>query len=359
MRLDVGKLPNELLARLLSRLGKGDPRVVVGPGIGQDAAVIDMGDRPGGRPSGRYLVAKTDPITFATDLIGWYAVHINANDVACMGATPRWFMVTVLLPEGAEAALAETIFEQVAEACEGMGVALVGGHTEITHRLERPVVVGAMLGEVERERLVTCAGARPGDALILTKGIAIEGTAVLAREAEAGLRALGVSDATVAAAKQYVFEPGISVVKEAAAACRAARIHAMHDPTEGGLATALYELAAASQASVEVDAGKVRVLPATQEVCRAAGLDPLGLLASGSLLIAVAEEDAGPVLAALEAEGVPAVRIGAIVAKGRHVIMVEHERKRPVPRFDRDEVARFLAGRGSPTPRAGEDRGAL
>ena len=141
--MDIGKLPNQLLAQLLAQIGPDrSGRVLVGPGVGEDAAVIDMGDR--------LLVAKSDPITFASDLIGWYAVHINANDVACMGARPAWFLATILLPEAAKPSLAEGIFGQILDACREMNIHLVGGHFEITHRLDRPIVVGAMLGEVER-----------------------------------------------------------------------------------------------------------------------------------------------------------------------------------------------------------------
>lgn len=337
--MDVGKLPAALLAELLARLPGSDPRVLVGPGVGQDAAVIDTGGP-------RLLVAKSDPITFASDHIGWYAVHINANDVACMGARPAWFLATVLLPEGAGEGLARSIFDQLVAACGDLGVALVGGHTEITQGLERPIVVGAMLGEVEREGLVTAAGARPGDALILTKGIAIEGTAVLAREAGEELRRLGVPPELIEAAKGYIFDPGISVVREAAAAGGAARVHAMHDPTEGGLATALYELAAASGLGLVIREEAIAIMPATRAICSAAGLEPLGLLASGSLLIAVAEEDGDRAVAALAGAGVAAARIGGMVRAEEGVIMDAHGQPRPVPRFARDEVARFLAGQG-------------
>jgi len=287
--MDVGKLSNELLAQLLEKVTP-DPRgrVLVGPKVGEDAAVIDMGDR--------LLVAKSDPITFASDLIGWYAVHINANDVACMGATPAWFLATILLPQGASPALAEDIFEQILQACQTLAVQLVGGHTEITYRLERPLVVGAMLGEVERQRLVRGSGARPGAALILSKGIAIEGTAVLAREAAPSLLSLGVRESTIEEARGYIVQPGISVVAEAQAACRAAQIQAMHDPTEGGLATALYELAAASAVGIAIEESAIEVLPATREIAEAACLNPLGMLASGSLLIVVAGEEADQVI---------------------------------------------------------------
>jgi hydrogenase maturation factor len=340
--VDVGKLPNELLARLLARLQPRDPRVVLGPAVGRDAAVIDAGGQ-------RLLVAKTDPVTFASDHIGWYTVHVNANDIACMGARPAWFLATVLLPEGASERQAEDIFGQVIDACEALGVELVGGHTEITLGLGRPILVGAMLGEAEREALVQPAGAREGDALILTKGIAIEGTAVLAREAGDRLRELGVAEAALETARGYIFQPGISVVQDARAVCEALRaaggaVHAMHDPTEGGLATALYELAEASGLGVVVQEEAVRVLPETEAVCAAASLSPWGLLASGALLVAVAEGDCETALGALKTAGVDAARIGSMVKPEAGVIMVAQARSTMVPRFARDEVARFLAG---------------
>jgi hydrogenase maturation factor len=338
--VNVGKLPNELLARLLARVQLRDPRVVLGPGIGRDAAVIDAG-------GDRLLVAKSDPITFASDHIGWYAVHVNANDVACMGARPAWFLATILLSQGTSEEEASQVFGQVLEACQRLEIELVGGHTEITHGLDRPIVVGAMLGEVERGALVQPSGAREGDALILTKGIAIEGTAVLAREAGERLERLGVPASVIERAQRYIFEPGISVVREALTACDALRagggVHAMHDPTEGGLATALYELAEASGLGVMVQEEAVAVLPETQAICSAASLEPLGLLASGALLIAVAEEDCPTVLAALREAGIEACRIGGMVKREAGVIIRGRAETVAVPRFARDEVARFLA----------------
>ena len=104
-------------------------------------------------------MAKTDPITFASAQIGWYAVNVNANDIACTGATPRWFLATLLLPENlTTAALVEDIFAQIDAACAQMNITVAGGHTEITAGLGRPIVVGHMLGEVTPERLVTTDG---------------------------------------------------------------------------------------------------------------------------------------------------------------------------------------------------------
>jgi hydrogenase maturation factor len=335
-RFPAGKLPNDILARLLGKVTHRDPRVLVGPSVGLDAAVIDTG-------APRLLIAKSDPITFAADLIGAYAVHVNANDSACMGGPPAWFLATVLLPEGCPPDLPASIFGQITGACDALGIELVGGHTEITIGLDRPIVVGGMLGEVERDRLVRPENARPGDAVILTKGIAIEGTAVLARERRARLASAGVSRTTLDRAARYLEDPGISIVPEAKAACAAARVHAMHDPTEGGLATALQELALACGLGVRLYADNIEVLPETAAICNAAGLEPLGLLASGGLLIAIDDADSTRVIAAIEESGVPARRIGSLVEAPGAVIMVVNGKASPAPRFARDEVARFLS----------------
>ena len=337
-QLPAGKLPNDLLARLLSRVSHRDPRVLVGPGVGRDAAVIDTGGP-------RLLIAKSDPITFATDLIGWYAVHVNANDIACMGGKPAWFLATALLPENCPSSLPGEIFSQLTAACDALGIELVGGHTEITIGLDRPIVIGAMLGEVERDRLIRPESARPGDAVILTKGIAIEGTGVLAREGADALKSAGVSEKALKRAARYISEPGISVVAEANAACDAATIHAMHDPTEGGLATALRELAEVCGCGIRVEGEAIEVLPETRVVCDALGLDPLGLLASGALLIAVDPAECGAVIVSIEKAGVPARRIGTLVGASEGAIMIVNGEPTPLPAFARDEVARFFSER--------------
>jgi hydrogenase maturation factor len=329
----LGKLPADVLARLLAACAPSDPRVIVGPGIGLDAAVIDLGDR--------LLVAKTDPITFATDSIGWYAVQVNANDIATTGAAPRWFMATVLLPESrANEQLAEEIFAQIHAACAAIGVSLVGGHTEITYGLDRPIVVGAMLGEAAHEQLVIPSGARPGDAILLTKGIAVEGTAIMAREKANELREFDA--AFLERCRNFLTEPGLSVVRDAAIATSAGRVHAMHDPTEGGLATGLYELAQASGLGLMIEAGAVPVYPETQALCRATGLDPWGLIASGALLMAVEAADAERIVHALNAQDIRAVIIGQTTEATHGVKLHGPEGIHDLPRFERDEIARLF-----------------
>ncbi|MGC9400575.1 MAG: AIR synthase family protein [Anaerolineae bacterium] len=330
----VGKLPQEDLLALLRQQELRDSRVILGPGLGHDAAVIAFDDR--------YLVTKSDPITFATDEIGWYAAQVNANDIACLGATPRWFVATVLLPEKrSDRALVEMIFEQLHRGCAEVGAVLVGGHTEITYGLGRPIVVGAMFGEVGPEALVRSDGARPGDALILTKGIAVEGTALLAREVRERLER-HVDAELLERAANFLHEPGISVVRDAALLTAHADVHAMHDPTEGGVATGLHEMLGAAGAGAVVDEAALPILPETAKLCEILELDPLGLIASGALLASVAPQDAEEVVAALAEAGVRAAVIGRVREAPGVVLETVSGERRPLRRFARDEVARLF-----------------
>ena len=331
--LRPGKLPPDVLAELLGRIPHRDPRVLLGPAVGRDAAVIDIG-------GGRVLVAKTDPVTFAAEDIGWYAINVNANDVACMGARPAWVMATALLPPGAPADLAGTIFDQILRATDALGIELVGGHTEVTIGLDRPIVVGAMLGEAARDEIVTGEGIVAGDAVVLAGGIAIEGTALLAREAEDALLSAGLSSDDVSAARALLYRPGISVVAAATALRVSTKPRLMHDPTEGGLATALQEMAAAAGHSLRIELGAVSVRPETKMVCDALGLDPLGLLASGALLAIVPRADAGHVTGIDKPSTFR--EIGTVEAGAGEVIMGTGDT--PFPMFDRDELARFFEG---------------
>jgi len=330
----LGKLPAEHLARLLAQIPPTDPRIIAGGQVGQDAALLDMGDR--------YLAVKTDPITFATDAIGWYAVNINANDIACTGATPRWFLATLLLPENSTTpALVDDIFQQIQTACTELNISLIGGHTEITYGLARPLVIGQMLGEVSPEKVVTTAGARPGDDLILTKGIAVEGTAIIAGEMRADLLAHFGADSLDDYAN-FLYQPGISVVKEAVLATGAGGVHAMHDPTEGGVATGLHELAQAAQVGLKVYADQLPYLPETTALCRHFNLEPLGLIASGALLIAADPAFTAKITTAFAAENLKSAVIGQVMSPSYGVRLVSDGDTRPLPTFARDEITRLF-----------------
>ena len=333
--MEIGKFPPQLLQRLLAKAGVTDPRVLLGPKVGEDAAVIDMGDR--------LLVAKTDPITFATDHIGWYAVQVNANDLACTGGVPQWFLATILLPDSFTEAQAESVHDQVLNACTAIGVALIGGHSEVTHGIDRPIIMGAMLGEVERDRLITTGGARDGDSIVITRGIAIEGTAVLARECAAQLSAAGLPPAALELAQDYLFNPGISVLEAARIACSVADVHSLHDPTEGGLATGLREVAQASGMGLAIEESSIPVLPECQQICHALNLNPLGLLASGCLIITLPSAQVPTLLNSLESADINAWEVGQIIAPEEGLISIGYQGETPLPTFPRDELARYLS----------------
>lgn len=335
--LPVGKLPLEQLRSLLKHLRRYDPRLLIGPQIGEDAAVIDAGDR--------YLVVSTDPITFATDHIGRYAVHVNANDVAVLGARPLWFFVVLLLPEGGTTPeLVETIMADVQRTCDEVGVTLGGGHTEITRGLNRPILIGQMLGEVAPTRLVRKNRIAIGDQILLTRGVAIEGTAILAREQSERLRGRIGAD-LLARAGRFLVDPGISVMSAALAAAEAGGVvHAMHDPTEGGLATGLFELVAPSGLGLRVVREQIAVFPETDAICKALTLDPLKLIASGALLIAVAPAGTDTVLKAIQATGVPVSTIGEVRPSGEGLTIVASGRAQVLTPSARDEIARVVEG---------------
>lgn len=329
----TGKLPQAVLARLLDRYGRSGERVLVGPRIGEDCAVIDFGDT--------YLVAKTDPITFATEEIGWYAVHINANDLAAMGAHPKWFLVTILLPEGVDESSVEQIFASLHRAASELDIALCGGHTEITHGLDRPLLVGQMLGEVPKDRLIQSSGARIGDAILLTKGLAIEATAIIAREKAHQLRGQ-YDEAFIEQCARYLYDPGISVLREAQIACEVGSVHAMHDPTEGGVATGLRELALASRVGMEIFREGLFLSDESRLLCDAFGLDPLGVISSGALLIVVASEDTHRVRNAIRGAGTRCEWIGTITETAYGVCIRGDGGSKPLSIFERDEIARLF-----------------
>lgn len=337
--LPAGKLPAELLERLLSRKPKPDPRVIIGPRVGTDAAAIDMGDS--------ILVVKSDPITFATEDAGWYLVNVNANDIACMGAEPKWLLVTALLPEHRTTeATVSAIFESLEDAATELGVTLVGGHTEITIGLDRPILVGNLLGETTRDRLIDIQSARPGDLILLCKGIAIEGTALLAREGKQE-RLAHLDPQLLDRASRFLLDPGISVVSAARTLMRSsAQIRGMHDPTEGGLASALSELSVAAGLSAEIDHDAIHVYPETSAICTALGLDPLGLIASGALLAVIAADDVGPAIDALKQATIPCAHIGRFTGPGRVVTLRTSTGQIPMPAFKVDEIARYFATDG-------------
>ncbi len=338
-RLPAGKLPVWLLKNLLTKLPIEHPQLLQGPAIGEDAAVIDWDPK-----AQKLLVTKSDPITFATDEIGYYAVNVCANDLAVTGATPIFYLPTILLPvEMATAAMADAIFQQIAAACRTLEVVVVGGHSEITPSVTQPIIAGTMMGEVSRSHVVSSHGTKPGDLILLAGVIPTEGVSIIAREMRTILLAQGWQEADLDEAAQYLYKPGISVKEPALLAAQTGVITAMHDPTEGGVISGLHEIASAAGVGMEVMIDQIPVPPLAALLCETFGLDPLGTIASGALLATVPEDYAQTILTVWEAHQWPAAVIGRVTDRSQGMVAIQDGERRPLPHFAVDEITKLWA----------------
>jgi len=333
--LPVGKLPFELLGSLLSSLTPVDDSVVVGPGLGRDAAVLDIG--------GTLLVVKNDPITFVSREAGTYLVNVNANDLSCLGAVPRWMLVTALLPEhGSTSELVTELFGQLRNSCAPLGISLVGGHTEITAGVPRPLLVGTLIGTAPAGGLLLPGNAQRGDRLLLARPAGIEGTSLLALERDRELTAEFGAD-FVAKSQRFLRDPGISVVSIARTLLETGTITALHDPTEGGVATGVREIAAASGLGAVMNRDLVPLLDETRAIADFYDIDPLGMLSSGTLLASVTAGKLDPVLACANDAGIDIAVIGKLTSPSSGFHLLENNHSRELPSFQTDEVTRALA----------------
>jgi hydrogenase expression/formation protein HypE len=331
--LPAGKVGKDILKRLVfTCLGVSSDKVITGPKVGEDAAILDMDDK--------VLILKANPITGAESRIGWLAVHINANDVAVRGADPKWYMSIILLPEGSEEDLLRVIMTEQHEACCELGVSIIGGHTEVAPGLSRPIIAGFMIGETTRERYVTTGGAQAGDKIILTKGVGIEGTGILATDMRETLLKLVDTEILDKAASML---NEINVVPEALIAGRVEGVHSIHTPTEGGLLNGLIEVSEASNHGFTIYEDRLLIRHETSIVADALGVDPLKLLSSGSLLITVDPDQAEKVIKKLSGIGVESRVIGEVTSdpKSRLLIKIDGEVV-PVDDVFQDEIYRLL-----------------
>ena len=328
MTLRPGKLPASLLSGLLAQPGPLPDAVLLGPAIGEDACAIEL--------PASVLVVATDPITLTGREIGRYAVTVNANDVAVTGATPRWFLATILLPPGTTEEDVRSVFAGIRHALSEANIVLVGGHTEVTGAVNQPVVVGQMLGLAGDRGVVKTGGVHSGDVVVQVGRAPVEGAAVLA--AEASVRLTHLDGKVRRAAREALDQPGISVVGAALLAARLGST-AMHDPTEGGVAGGLHEMAAASGVRLEVDRSQMLWWGPAIAICEAVRADPWATLASGTLLAAFDASVGDGAIEAFSAAGYEA----AVIAKANRGSGVVDTSARVIPWPERDEVSRVLA----------------
>ena len=331
--LPAGKLPNDLLREFLNQFDFNDPSILINPGIGEDTAAVDV------EPE-EVLVLKSDPITFATDAIGQYAVLINANDIATSGATPRWLLTTLLFPCGVTPSEIYKVIKELKDFCRRWKITLCGGHTEITDAVTRPVVTGMMAGTVARRKLIDKRNMAIGDRVLLTKGVAVEGTAIIAREFGDRLAELGLTDSEIERCRQFL--ANISIIPEAQTAAQSSATSAMHDVTEGGLATALEELSIAGRHRIKIDMDAIPVFAETRKICRLLGIQPLGLIGSGSLLICCREAGCKSLMETIRKSGIEISCIGEILDSGQGISAVEKGQSIDWPQFEVDEITRLF-----------------
>jgi len=330
--LSSGKLPNDLLEHFLTGLNFHDSSVLIDAAVGEDAAAVDIEKE-------EVLVIKSDPITFATDAIGHYAVIINANDIATTGAIPRWFLTTLLFPSGVTASLIRQVIHELESVCRRWNIRLCGGHTEITDAVTRPVITGMLAGTVTKNRLIDKRNIKSGDNVLLTKAVAVEGTAIIAREFGDRLAVLGMTESDIETCKQFLFS--ISILEEAQIARNCGGVSAMHDITEGGLATALMELSIAGKHRIRVNMERIPVFPQTKKICALLGIDPMGLIGSGSLLICSRNNETETLMKNIRAAGIDIACIGEVMEAGRGVEAVSKAGPAAWPSFEVDEITRL------------------
>lgn len=332
--LPTGKLPPELLDKLLKKIPILDKNIIIGPGTGMDCSVIDYGDQ--------YLVLKSDPISLTTGNIGWYAVQININDIVTTGADPKWMLITLLLPENnTTRQVVENITDQLILATKEYGITIIGGHTEVTNGIARPIVSATLIGTVDKEKLITPTGVKIGDKVFLTKEIAIETVAIISNDFHNKLRK-HLTEQELRKAQSYLYAPGISIYKEANLIRDGFGVTAMHDPTEGGLAAALWELSIASNKTLKINFNQVPISELTKKICSLFSINPLNSISSGALLFTATSENSQAIIDILEKNQIPVSVIGYVSGDGIGVINADKSPPVSIPRPERDEITKIF-----------------
>jgi len=332
--LPTGKLPPELLEKLLKKIPILDKNIIVGPGTGMDCSVIDFGDQ--------YLVLKSDPISLTSENIGWYAVQINVNDIVTTGADPKWMLITLLLPEnGTTSQVVEIITDQLILATNEYGITIIGGHTEVTNGIDRPILSATLIGTVDKEKLITPSGVKIGDKVFLTKEIAIETVSILSNDFSDRF-SNHLPEQDLKKAQSYLYNPGISIYKEARLLRDGFGVSAMHDPTEGGLAAAFWELSIASNKTLLVNLDKVPISELTRKICSLFSINPLNSISSGALLFTAKTENSKAIIDTLEKNQIPVFEIGYVTGDGIGVFNADQSPPVSIPRPERDEITKIF-----------------
>ncbi len=326
--LKIGKVPESVLKRsIIQQIRTKRDEIVIGAGVGEDCAAIGIADD-------ELFVTSTDPITGTVHDIGALSVHVTANDIASSGAEVIGIMLSVLLPEGTEEEQLKQIMQQAQEVCEKLNIQTIGGHTEVTGIVTQPVITATGIGKVKKDRLVTTSGAREGDDVVVTKWIGLEGTSIIVKEKKEHLQKR-FSPAFIETAEG--FSEYLSVVEDAKIATSVG-VTSMHDVTEGGIFGALWEVAESSRAGLRIELRDIPIRQETVEICEEFGINPYGLISSGSMLITA--PNGNDVVRSLKDAGINAAVIGK-VTKGNDRLIINGEEIRFLEPPKSDELYRI------------------
>jgi hydrogenase expression/formation protein HypE len=310
-----------------------DPDILLGAAFGEDVALTRVG--------GDILVSHVDPIVGAIGEIGWLAVHVACNDVAAAGVAPRWLLLLVLVPRPEDEELLERIMHDASRAAQEVGASIIGGHTGYSAGLSRPLVAVTALGTASGREPVRTGGAKVGDHVLITKGIALEGTAILAQDFSDVARGLGLSGEELAEGRRVMAE--VSVMPEALVLAENG-VTAMHDVTRSGLMETLLEIAHLSEVGIEVAFSRLPILSIVSRFARAFQFDPLQMISSGTLAVTVPPERVMQVSAALEELGTPFAFVGRVTdGAGVRVLKDGGAIHHTEIRGEEDELARLWA----------------
>jgi len=328
--LPLGKIPIKVLdSTVLKMTGASSPEIVTPPKAGLDFCAIKLYNG--------FLIVSADPITGVSSEIGRYAIQVSSNDVATSGNRPQFAETVILLPQRSEAGDLTRLARQVDSAAREIGLAIVGGHTEVTPGLSRPIVIVTVFSFVDK--YVSSQDAQEGDTIMMTKSAGLEGTAAIARELDFSRGAIPRK----VAKRAGMFVNRLSVVDEAVAAFKTGQVHAMHDCTEGGVLGATYEMSLASGLGFELKESSVHVAPETRAICDLLSLDPLKLIGSGSLLISVREGREEKVKEALS--GICEVSSIGRFARRKRILVHADGSESSVQSAPQDELWRALGSR--------------
>lgn len=305
--MKIGKLAGKKLKKtILNKIEHFRSDVIVPAGIGEDSAVIDMEDN--------LLVTSSDPITGAEKHAGYLAVNVACNDIAAAGAEPFGVQLILLLPPSLEEENAEKLMDEIVIAAKSMDVEILGGHTEITDLIKRPIINITAYGKAKKEELCSSASAEKGDILYASKGIGIEGCYILANDYREYLLKKGVNELSIRKAASYINL--LSVIPESRIA-RKNGVKAMHDVTEGGIYGAISEMAEAAKLGYIIEKDNFEFKAEVAEICSKIDIDPSALISSGSMLMAAPPNNKLPEIFAKN--NIELIRVGRLIEKGSYI----------------------------------------